>query len=295
MTDRYAVDLFASSCANLGAQVCGRTQIPDLRMARDGFARLTSQYPDQCDGWRGRAAAGDLRPDIVENAYRTLDSCGELLAAADAAPTALDFAFDTGMYVTLPAAGTDGVRLATAALRTAAGDYAAAKDLLDDRLLAAQPLFGGWILAVTYFRSARWHDVRRVLAPLLTRPCDAYLGQAITVAYGYAGAHLGLWDQSLDLLASRGRGPIPAATAEALLVAGLCARALDQTQDATALLNEAYGVSDVDESLHARIASSASSPPTRRASTPAPTTGTPPPNPGTANTPARWELSAARS
>ena len=47
-------------------------------------------------------------------------------------------------------------------------------------------------------------------------------------------AHLGLWDQSLDLLASRGRGPIPAATAEALLVAGLCARALDQTQDATA-------------------------------------------------------------
>jgi len=260
MTDRYAVDLFASSCANLGAQVCGRTQIPDLRMARDGFARLTSQYPDQCDGWRGRAAAGDLRPDIVENAYRSLDSCGELIAAADAAPAALDFAFDTGMYVTLPAAGADGVRLATAAVRTAAGDYAAAKDLLDDRLLASQPLFAGWILAVTYFRAARWHDVRRVLAPLLTRPCDAYLGQAITVAYGYAGAHLGLWDQSLDLLASRGRGPIPAATAEALLVAGLCARALDQTQDATALLNEAYGVSDVDEDLRARIATALSDP-----------------------------------
>lgn len=80
------------------------------------------------------------------------------------------------------------------------------------------------------------------------------------MAYGYAGAHLGLWDQSPDLLASRGRGPIPAATAEALLVAGLCARALDQTQDATALLNEAYGVSDVDESLHARIATALSDP-----------------------------------
>lgn len=103
----------------------------------------------------------------MENAYRTLDSCGELLAAADAAPTALDFAFDTGMYVTLPAAGT-GRSPAGHCERTAAGDYAAAKDLLDDRLLAAQPLFaGGWILAVTYFRSARWHDVRAAF----WRPC----------------------------------------------------------------------------------------------------------------------------
>lgn len=260
MIDRHAVDLFASSCANLGAEVCGRTQIPDLRIARDGFARLTSQYPDQCDGWRGRAAAGEVRPDIVEHAYRTLDSCGDLLAASDAAPTAVDFVFDTGLYVSLRAVGADGVRLAAAALRTAAGDYAAAKDLLDERLLAAQPVHAGWMLAVTYFRADRWHDVRRVLAPLLNRPTDDYLHQAITVAYGYAGAHLGLWDQSLELLSSRGRGPIPTATADALLVAGLCARTLDHPQEATALLNEAYGVVGVDDDIRARIATALSDP-----------------------------------
>ena len=61
------------------------------------------------------------------------------MSAADVAVDAVDFPFDTGLYVQLTARGPDGVVLACAAVRAANGDYAAARDLLDERLLAAEP------------------------------------------------------------------------------------------------------------------------------------------------------------
>jgi len=251
--DRDAVDLFTRSCANLGATVFGRTQIPDLRMARAGFARLTGRYGDQCDAWRGLAAAGDRSREVVENAYRTVDRCGELLASADVGGDAVDFVFDSGLYVNLPAIGADGVRLAVAAARIRDGAYRDAHGVLDERLVGAQPQWAGWLLAVLYWRSARWHDVRRVLANIHAPVTDDFLGQAVGVAYGGASAYLGLWEQAFELLTTRGRGPIPTATAEALLVAALCARALDHQQQAAALLNEAYAVTGLSDDIRARI------------------------------------------
>ena len=231
MPDRDAIDLFATSCANLGAAVFGRTQIPDLRLARSGFVRLTGRYGDQCDAWRGLAATGETSRDVVESAYRTLGTCGELLASGDVAGDAVDFTFDSGLYVNLPAIGADGVRLACAAARIRDGAYADAHALLDDRLVAAQPQWAGWMLAVLYWRAGRWHDVRRVLSGVHFAPADVYLRQAVSVAYGAASAYLGLWEQAFDLLTAQGRGPIPAATAEALLVAALCGRALDRPRE----------------------------------------------------------------
>src|SRR5699024_4343339 len=112
-----------------------------------------------------------------------------------------------------------------------------------------------WTLATVYYRSRRWHDVRRVLGPLTAlTTSDEFLRQAVTVAYGTAGAYLGLWEQALGLLAEQGRGPIAAATAEALLVAGLCARALNRGEVATELLNEAYAVTGLDASVRERVA-----------------------------------------
>jgi type VII secretion ATPase EccA len=261
MIDSDALDLFVSSCAALGAEVYGRRQIADTRLALNGFDRLIAEYGDQCDGWRGLAAAGRTTREVLEQACRSIDTCGELIAASDVAADALDFRFDTGLYLQLRATGAAGVKLACAASRTADGHYAAARDLIDDRLLAAQPLIGGWMLATVYYRSRRWHDVRRVLGPLASLASgDEFLRQAVTVAYGTAGAYLGLWEQALGLLAEQGRGPIAAATAEAMLVAGLCARALNRAEVATALLNEAYAVTGVDGSVRERIAEALSDP-----------------------------------
>ncbi|MCV7247077.1 type VII secretion AAA-ATPase EccA [Mycobacterium koreense] len=260
MIDRDAIDLFTRSCANLGATVFGRTQIPDLRMARDGFMRLTGRYAEQCDGWRGLAAAGETSRDVLENAYRSLETFGELLTSSDVAEDALNFVFDSGLYINLPAIGSDGVLLACAAARAHAGEYESAHTLLDNRLLSAHPAWAGWVLAVVYWRAARWHDVRRVLSGIRLDTSDVYLRQAVAVAYGIAGAYLGLWEQAFELLHSEGRGPVPAATAEALLIAALCARVLDRQQESAALLNEAYAVNDVSDAVRSRIANALSDP-----------------------------------
>lgn len=261
MTSSDALDLFLSSCAALGAEVYGRRQVPDKRAARSGFERLTVQYPDQCDGWLGLAASGEVSRAVLENAHRALDTCGELITAGDVAADAIDFAFDTGMYIQLHARGADGVIMACAAARAAAGDYAGARELLDDRVLSAVPGPAGWVLAVVYFRAKRWHDVRRVLAPLAAQVRnDPFLHQAVQVALGLSGAYLGLWEQGFEQLSHQGQGPIAAASAEALLGAGLCARALGRAEAATALLNEAYAVVGVSDHVRSTIATALSDP-----------------------------------
>ena len=260
MTSSDALDLFVSSCAALGAEVYGRRQVADKRAARAGFERLTTQYPDECDGWLGLAASGSGSREVLENAYRTIGTCGDLIAAGDVAADAVDFPFDTGLYIQLHARGADGVIMACAAARAEAGDYAAARDLLDERVVAAAPRHGGWVLAVVYFRAKRWHDVRRVLAPLTAQVRDdPFLHQAVQVATGLATAYLGLWEQAFDQL-SQGQGPIAAASGEALLGAGLCARALGRGEAAAALLNEAYAVAGISEKLRSTIASALSDP-----------------------------------
>jgi type VII secretion ATPase EccA len=259
MIDRDALDLFTSSCAALGVEVFGRRQVADKRQARAGFERLTVQYPDLCDGWLGLAASGADDRAVLEAAYRAIETAGELIAASDVAADAVDFPFDTGLYIQLHARGADGVIMACAAARANDGDYGAARDLLEDRVLAAAPLYGGWVLAVIFFRAKRWHDVRRVLAPLIPQARnDGYLHQAMSVAHGLSAAYLGLWEPAFDQLNTHGHGPIAAASAEALLAAALSARALGRADTATTLLNEAYAVTGIADNLRTTIATALS-------------------------------------
>lgn len=256
---------FEHSCIALGAEVYGRRQIADKRVARNAFERLTAQYPDQCDGWLGLAAADGAQRDVLEHAYRVIDTAGELIAASDVAADALDFVFDTGLYVTLPASGADGAILALAAARTVGGEFESAHALIDQRIQHTQRLFAGWMLAVIYFKAKRWHDVRRVLAPLTPQVNpdngnDPYLYQAMSVAQGLSEAYLGMWDQAYERLRKMGRGPIPTASGDALLYAGVSARALGHTDEATTLLNEAYAVNGIDETVRAQIATALSDP-----------------------------------
>jgi type VII secretion ATPase EccA len=118
------------------------------------------------------------------------------------------------------------------------------------------------MLAVVYFKAKRWHDVRRVLAPLTPQvsPADAYLYQAMIVAQGLSEAYLGMWDQACARLRPMGHGPIAAASAEALLTAAMSARELGHPDDATTLLNEAYAVDGIDDSVRATIAKALSDP-----------------------------------
>lgn len=256
-----ALELFTSSCAALGAEVFGRRQVADKRAAREGFERLTDQHPELCDGWLGLAASGVTDQSVLESAFRAIETAGELIAASDVTVSAVDFPFFTGLYIQLWARGADGVTMACAAARADAGDYAAARELLDDRLLGSQQLCAGWVLAVTLFRAQRWHDVRRVLAPLIPQARhDSFLFQAMSVAHGLSAAYLGMWEQAFDQLRTQGAGPIPGANAEALMGAALCAREMGRAEVATAMLNDAYSVPDIGEDLRTKIGTALSDP-----------------------------------
>lgn len=257
----HIATLFRSCCQALGAEVYGRQQPADLPTARAGFERLTAEAPEECDAWRGLAAAGRVDREVLERAYAAIQTCGDLLAGSDVAGGALTFPFETGLYVQVSAVDAQGVALACAAARAGDGDFDDARSLLDERLRSVQPVLAPWVLAVIYFQARRWSDVREVLAPLYTAPpADAVLSHAIAVAYGIATAYLGMWESGLEILERGGRGPIPSATAEALLVAGLCARALDRTEVATTLLNEAFGVGAADDATRGRISDALADP-----------------------------------
>ncbi|SIJ21895.1 type VII secretion AAA-ATPase EccA [Mycobacteroides abscessus subsp. abscessus] len=269
MVDTDILETFTNSCGLLGAEVHGRAQRADKTLARTGFSRVTARVPEQCDGWRGLAAAGDTSRQVLEFAYRAVGTCGQLLAASPVDSDALNFDYDSGLYVLMPAVGENGVQLAYAAAlingtaETSAKpeDYKAASELLDEKIQREEPLRATWQLAVLYFKAGRWHDVRKVLAKLPAGThTDARLRQAVAVANGVATAYLGMWDKATELLAEAG-GPMPTATAEALLTAALCARALEKSAEATTLLNEAYAVDgDVAASVRERISTALSDP-----------------------------------
>ena len=250
------VELFAASAAALGVEVRGRRQVADPDSARRGFTQLVRTNPHACDGWRGLAAAGQVTREVIEAAHTHADSFGALAAAAGVAADGMTFSFDTGLYVCLTAADPDSLILAAAAMRARDGELAQAGALLDDPLIARAPVWARWMRVVVFFHARRWHDVRATTATLgQGGGLDAFLGQAVAVADGIAAANLGLTQHGYEKLIHVESGPIPAATADALLTAGLCARALDKPGQANELLERAYTAADGDESARAAIAS----------------------------------------
>lgn len=237
-------DQFERGCIGLGVQVMGRSRPPDLTGARSTFSRLTSSHPDQCDVWRGLAAAGDTTESVLKGAHTALSTFGEILNSADVDAAALNFNFQTHLYITLPADDIAGITMAYAAALVADEQYQEALDLIDTQTLRAQPLYAAWIQAVIYSKADRWSDVRRILLPLTKSHIgDEFLRQAIHVANGVAGAYLGMWQQAFDELA-HGAGPTEQATLDGIYYRALCARKLGNTDTAATLLDEAYSLSD---------------------------------------------------
>lgn len=236
-------DNFLRGCTGLGAQVMGRLRPPDLPGARTTFQRLTMHHPDQCDAWRGLAAAGDTSEPVLKGAYAALSTFGEILNSADVAPDALDFNFQTHLYITLPAHDAAGITLAYAAALLDAQQYQEALDRIDVQTARAQPLYAAWMQAAIHFKAERWSDVRRILLPLTKNHIgDDFLRQAIHVANGIAGACLGMWQQAFDELA-HSAGPHEEAHLDGIYHRALCARKIGDTDAAATLLDQAYSLS----------------------------------------------------
>ncbi|PRC55995.1 type VII secretion AAA-ATPase EccA, partial [Mycobacterium sp. ITM-2017-0098] len=76
-----------------------RRRPADMAAAKQGFAALTRIAGDQCDGWTGLAAAGDVSPQVIEAVWQTSATAGVLQREIELTSEALGFTYDTGLYL----------------------------------------------------------------------------------------------------------------------------------------------------------------------------------------------------
>lgn len=252
--DADVVSRFATCCKALGLTVYDRRRPADLNAARTGFAALTRIAHEQCDAWVGLAAAGDRSPGVLAAASRTGATAGVLCRRAELAPRALNFRYDTGLYLEFTAATPDEYDLAYAASLARTGDFAAA-DALATEVLGRRPDSpeARWVLAAIHYRAKRWADVVRLLTPLVNDDrCDETFAHAARMALGTALARLGMFAPALSLL-EEPAGPVAVAAVDGALAKGLVLRAHGEEAEAAEVLQDLYAAHPENTEVEAAL------------------------------------------
>lgn len=243
--DRDVASRFATCCRALGLSVNDRQRPADLAAARSGFTELTRIARDQCDGWVGLAAAGagigQDAPRVIETIWRTAATFGVLQREIALEPGALDFVYDTGLYLQFRAADRDGIELAYAASLADRGEFAAA-DQLAAALAERRPhwLQARWVRVAIFHRARRWSDVVRLLTPVVNAPnLEDHYAHAARVTLGIALANLGMFAPAISHLENPD-GPVAVAAVDGGLVKGLSLRAQGEADEAADVLAALY-------------------------------------------------------
>ncbi len=239
--DRDVISRFATCCRALGLSVHDRQRPADLAAARSGFGALTRVAADQCDAWTGRAAAGDVTPQVVEQIWQTSATAGVLQRQIELAPGALGFGYDTGLYLRFRATAPADFTLAYAVSRCEAADFGTAERLVGE-LLEHRPgwLQARWVRAAIHYRAERWSDVVRMLTPMVgDKSLDEASAHAARVALGIALARLGMFAPALSHL-EQPDGPLTVAATDGALAKALALRAQGEDDDAREVLQELY-------------------------------------------------------
>ncbi|ORV82545.1 type VII secretion AAA-ATPase EccA [Mycolicibacterium iranicum] len=236
------VSRFATCCRALGLAVHDRRRPADLAAARSGFAALSRIANDQCDAWIGRAASGDVSPQVVEAIWQTSTAtAGVLQRQIELAPGALGFTYDSGLYLQFRASTPDDFALAYAVRLAEAHRHEEADELVGALLDRRRDwLDARWVRVAIYYRTARWSDVVRMLTPLVTdQTLDETPAHAARITLGIALARLGMFAPALSHL-ERPEGPVAVAAVDGGLAKALALRAQGEDEDAQQLLQELY-------------------------------------------------------
>ncbi len=95
--------MFDAGVLSLGIPIDGLEAERDVEYAALAFKRATEYDPDMCDGWLGRAAAGDSSPEVLYHLYRTSKiSLFREQRRLGLAARALSGRFQTGLYLDYP-------------------------------------------------------------------------------------------------------------------------------------------------------------------------------------------------
>ncbi|AHH15749.1 type VII secretion AAA-ATPase EccA-like protein [Nocardia nova SH22a] len=249
--NRQAQRAFDAGVLSLGIAIDGQESTPDLEYAKLAFQRATEWDPGMCDAWLGRAAAGEITPEVVFNLYKTSSSTlFREQRRLGLAPRQLAGRFVVGQYIDYPLAGYTEIWLAQATQLIGAGDYDEAEKVLDELArhragLLSQPdqdlddRICQYVRGLLHYTTQRWPDVMTVLAGSAEWK-DAYLAAGAHVMVGTACAQLGLFGEAIRRMEAAENGPIPAAATTARFCRGLCLREMGREDEAQALFEKVF-------------------------------------------------------
>ncbi len=249
--NRQAQRAFDAGVLSLGIAIDGQESTPDLEYAKLAFQRATEWDPGMCDAWLGRAAAGEITPEVVFNLHRTSSSTlFREQRRLGLAPRQLAGRFVAGQYIDYPLAGYTEIWLAQATQLISAGDYDEAEQVLDDLArhragLLSQPdqdlddRICQYVRGLLHYTTQRWPDVMTVLAGSADWQ-DSYLAAGAHVMVGTACAQLGLFGEAIRRMEAAENGPIPAAATTARFCRGLCLREMGREDEAQALFEKVF-------------------------------------------------------
>ncbi|MGA4785955.1 type VII secretion AAA-ATPase EccA [Nocardia sp. AB354] len=249
--NRQAQRAFDAGVLSLGIAIDGQESTPDLEYAKLAFQRATEWDPGMCDAWLGRAAAGEITPEVVFNLYKTSGSTlYREQRRLGLAPRQLAGRFVVGQYIDYPLAGYTEIWLAQATQLISAGDYDEAEQVLDELArhragLLSQPdqdlddRICQYVRGLLHYTTQRWPDVMTVLAGSADWQ-DSYLAAGAHVMVGTACAQLGLFGEAIRRMEAAESGPIPAAATTARFCRGLCLREMGREDEAQALFEKVF-------------------------------------------------------
>lgn len=238
--------VFDAGVLSLGIPVDGVTVERDVEYAARAFRRASEYDPRMCDAWLGRAAAGEVSPEIAHHLYVTRSALGREQRRLGLPARALAGRFETGLYLDYPLSSLTEVSLAYVASLIRGRDFDEAEQILDT--LAAGPHatsepggreISAYMRGVLHFTTQRWPDVLTALADSPSFN-DTFIAAGADLMVGSACAQMGMFGEGVRRLDRALTGPIPAARRAAEFCKGLTLREMGDEQGARVIFERIY-------------------------------------------------------
>ncbi|NKY59826.1 type VII secretion AAA-ATPase EccA [Nocardia flavorosea] len=186
-----AEDAFYTGVQSLGLVTGG---VRNELNARAAFTAATDLDPDMCDAWLGRAMVGDISPEVIYGAYRSVHNLYRDQQRAGLVDRALWCQVEIGMYgLRVAMADRDQISIAQATAYADGGEWQEAAAILDE--LRGDDV-ADFVRLSLYYRTGRWPDVldARSAKPVIE---DGLLDIAAELMTASALAHLGRFGEAL--------------------------------------------------------------------------------------------------
>jgi type VII secretion ATPase EccA len=236
-----AEDAFYTGVQCLGLVPGG---VENKQHALAAFAAASDLDPDMCDAWLGRAMAGEVTPEVIYGAYRSVHNLYRDQQRAGLADRALWCQVDTGMYgLRVVMADRNQIAIAQACSYASAGEWREAAAILND---VRGDEVADFVRMSLYFRAGRWPDVigRRADHSALS---DPLLDIAAELMVAQSLAHLGRFGEALPrvrrIVEDASSGNLSYIWADAHFVLGMLLRHTGEHETADKVLEGLQGSS----------------------------------------------------